>query len=1112
MGDSILKYNRIFWATLFLLLSLLSCQNESSTLDENVPQFKEMFGNDTGIKNKNIVKESLENNSLNNNYLYSGGGVAVGDINNDGLQDIYFVNNEGNDGLYLNKGSFSFEKLPNKAVEYNTKGWSSGVSMVDINQDGWLDIYISRGGEHVKDLKLQKNLLFINNKDNTFTENAEKFGLADSGKTTQTVFFDYDLDGDLDAYVMNIPVVRVAKSELISKISLRTNPLKHPKGKESSDRLYKNNGSGQFIDVSKEAGILNWGFGLGIVISDINEDNWPDIYITNDFDIDNFLYINNQNGTFTESMNKHIKHCSYFAMGVDIADINNDALLDIYEVEMLPEKRLRSVVNMESMDRQTFETLVSQNTTPQYMRNSLNVNQGFAAFSEVAQFSGVSKTDWSWGVLIQDLDDDGLKDIMVTNGIAKDIKDRDKAREGNEISNSSSGQLSVEQHSALYKSTKIKNFVFHNEGDLKFSKVSKDWGFNYEGFSNGLAYGDLDNDGDLDIVVHNLNENPVLYKNASRQKGNNYLNIKFKGPAGNLNGIGAKVKILTEQGVQYQEFTPYRGFQSSSEHILHFGLGNQTSIKELEVTWPNQKVQKIKDINAVNKVLVLDNRNANENFIRKQYNPKYFAAANPQLGLDYVHKEIYYDDFKDQVLLPHKMSQLGPKISTTDLNKDGADDFFIGGAAGQSGTLYLSANGRFIKIENGPWAKDSEYEDIGSVFFDADQDNDLDLYVVSGSNEFKEGSKLYQDRLYLNQGNNTFKSATNMLPKIATSGSVVTAMDYDKDGDVDLFVGGRQVPSKYPRTPKSYLLINDKGIFKDRIKDLAPELEYIGMVTSAQWVDHDQDEDHDLWVTGEWMPIEVFENTNGKLKSASQSLGLANTKGWWFSLKEMDVDNDGDMDFVAGNIGLNHKFKTSKEKPFTVFCEDFDSTGTMDVVLAFHQDNKLYPVRGRDCSSEQMPFILDKFPSFESYGKADIFDVLGEKTLANSFKKEVQIFASSVLINNGNSFELIELPIEAQYSPIFGIESLDINMDGNLDLVLAGNLYQTEAETSRADANYGLLMTGDGKGKFSKISMSESGIFIPADTKDLKKLSLPNGQLILIAGNNDGPLNAFANK
>ena len=1097
-----------------LLLTILSCaQSEDQVIVDSSPLFMSLPASETGINFQNNIKQSLVNNTLTNNYIYSGGGTALGDINNDGLIDIFFVSNlEGKHALYLNKGDFKFENIIEQSGINDPNGWCSGAVMEDINSDGYLDIYLCKGGEYEKDPSKRINELYINNKNGTFTESAKAFGLNDSNKSTQSVFFDCDNDGDLDALVVNIPDRERKVEGWISVPDLakyRENPKLYGRYKTSSDRLYKNQGNNTFVDATEESGMLNFGFGLGVSVFDLNKDGFQDIYITNDFDMDNFLYIN-RGGKFVESSRQHLKHSSLFAMGVDIADINNDGLLDIFEVEMLPESRKRAVVNMESMDRNKFEQLVSEKFTPQYMRNSLQINRGRGQFSEVAQYSGIAKTDWSWGTLLVDLDDDGLKDIFVTNGIAKDMKDRDQTLVGQKTAEQMGGNLTMEQHENVFKSTKVQNYAYKNLGDLKFKKVTDEWGFEYKGFSNALCYADFDKDGDLDLVINNINDKPLIYKNSASQKGKKYLNFKFKGYTKNPNALGAKVTLYTSKGIQYQENQNVRGYQSSCEHLMHFGLGKLDQIDSMLVVWPNGRQHKIAGPIKTNQTLILNIHEANENYKRevKGLN-KYLTGASKEYGFDYFHFELPFDDFDREVLLPHKLSQIGPGLAIGDINGDNEDDIYIGGAAKMESMIYMSdGQGKFTKSMQNFMVQDKEHEDIGACFFDADNDGDNDLYVVSGSNQFEEDSPLYQDRLYLNNGKGIFEKALNNIPIIRSSGSCVEAGDVDGDGDLDLFVGGKAIPGKYPQPDVSYILINENGKFIDGTEKVCKALLKIGVVSTATWTDYDNDKDLDLLVAGEWMGLKMFENKNGILNDVSDNIGLKNTEGWWFKVHPMDIDNDGDQDYVCGNIGLNHKFKASVDKPFQVFCADFDSTGTNDIVLAFEQDDKLYPVRGRDCSSEQMPFILDKFPTFSEFGEAEVHDILGDK-IKKALHKEVKLFSSVVLLNNKGSFEVKHLPFEAQLSANTGIQNFDFNKDGYEDLIMAGNMYQTEAETSRADASYGLVLINDKKGNFKSLSLLDSGFYAPGDVKDLKIAFAGKENPIFILANNHGPIQTY---
>ena len=1086
-----------------LCLVIVACKSDTSVI---IPTtlFKKMNSDYTNVHFKNIVNETLEMSNLNNNNIYAGGGIAIGDINNDDLQDFIVISNQDAPGLYLNEGNFKFKDITKTAGLKKTIGWKTGVVMEDVNADGWLDIYINKGIYTDKNQEQRRNLLYINNQDNTFTESAKAYGIDNPNPTIQSVFFDFDLDGDLDLYNLNQPTDTDIEDPPVSVLKeLRQN---NPK-KKNSDTFYLNNGNGKFEDVSAKMGIKNWGIGLGIGLADFAKDNYTDIYITNDFGVDNFMYLNNRGSGFSDYANKALDHVSYFAMGCDMADINNDGLIDIFEVEMLPKERERSVQNMESMNRALFEDFEQSGFVSQYMRNSLQLNRGMGNFSEIAQIANVAKTDWSWGALIIDADDDGYRDIFVTNGIKNDIKDRDYARKGNKLAESNNGQLTWEQHNSIIVSTKVPNYAFQNQQNTLFEDVSKDWGFGDSGFSNGFAYGDLDNDGDLDLIVNNLEEEPWIYKNTSREKGNNSINFKFDGYAKNTNAIGTKVTIYSNGNMQYAENYVVRGFQSSSQHIVHFGLGKEKQVDSLKVVWPDGKEERIHTPYKANNTYTLAYNSNNKLAKREPRKKRLFGGASKMLNINLVHQEVYFDDYAREILLPHKMSQLGPALATGDVNNDGIKDIFIGGAFTFAPSLLLSQNGKFENSTSIIWEEDKKYEDIAATFFDADKDGDLDLYVVSGSNEFSIDSDFYQDRLYLNKGDGNFTKSNNALPQMNSSGGCVAATDFDQDGDQDLFVGTRMLPGKYPLSTASQILINNNGIFTNKTSDICTDLESLGMVTDAKWSDYDKDGDQDLLVVGEWMGIKLFENKNGQLKDISASVGFENTEGWWFHINEIDFDKDGDTDYLVGNIGDNHKFKTSIEKPFQVFSDDFDDNGTQDIVLAFHQGENFYPVRGRDSSSEQMPFIAEKFPTFEEFGNAQMKDVFGDK-LDQAYQRKASTFSSYILENKGGKFEKIKLPITAQYSAITSSVEGDFNGDGINDLLIAGNMYNTEAETSKADASVGLCMLGDGKGGYKPMPVLESGFFTPGDVKAVEMIEIDGRKFVLVA-NNESKVQAY---
>ena len=1099
-----LKFD-VYLQIIILVLLISACSNEPSIqIDPNLPQLERLDPAHTNVHFANNVVVSEVNYSYSNNNLHAGGGIAVGDINADGLQDFVVISNQEAPGIFLNKGDFKFEDISANSGLQKTKGWNTGVVMEDINCDGYIDIYISKGLYQEKDPAKRVNLLYINNKDNTFSEKAEEYGIASTNATIQSAFFDYDLDGDLDLYLLNQPMD--SDTLMVSELGRRRMNTSESR---NSDLLFRNDGK-KFTDVSKSMGITNWGNGLGIGISDITNNGYPDIYICNDFSVDNFLYVNNRGKGFVENNKGMIKHQSFFAMGVDIADVNNDGLVDIYEVEMLPKERKRSIVNMGSMNPKRFAALNNAGFVPQYMRNSLNINRGGSVFSEVAQIGNVAKTDWSWGTLLMDLDDDGYRDILVTNGIARDIKDRDFIRKGNALAEKYDGKLTLQQQLDIMVSTRISNFAFQNKKDGTFEDKSKIWGFGDEGFSNGFVNVDFDNDGDLDLIVNNINEKPWIYKNNSVEKGMNTINFRLKGSEKNPNGLGAKVKIFIGDEMQFAEQYVVRGFISSSQPIIHFGLGEHNKIDSLEIIWPGNKKQKITSPLEANKIHTLSYADAtsNHSYLPDRRKNRIFESATSVLGLNNENTELVYDDYKKELLLPHKLSQLGPALATADVNNDGIEDIFIGGSADFAAKLYLSGKQKYNLQTNPIWEAEKKYEDIAAEFFDADGDGDMDLYVGSGSNEFEIGSLRYQDRLYLNDGKGLFTKAKNKLPSILTSTGTVKAADIDKDGDMDLFVGGRLVPGKYPRTPDSYILINENGKFIDKTNSINETIKKIGMVTHAIWSDYDNDGDQDLFVVGEWMGIHLFENNNGKLENISDKAGLEDTEGWWFTVQEIDFDKDGDKDYVFGNIGKNHKFKTTKENPFSVYSDDFDDNGKLDIVLAFHDENdNFFPVRGRDCSSEQMPFIKEKFPTFASFGEAKMEDIFGDK-LKDAFTLKANLFASVILENKNGKFEIKHLPFEGQLSAINGVEEFDFNQDGNNDLIIAGNMFNTEVETSRADANFGLLLLGDGKGNYKEKPLLESGFFTPADVKNIKMIDFKDQKLILVA-NNDYKFQAY---
>ncbi|MEM8906701.1 MAG: VCBS repeat-containing protein [Bacteroidota bacterium] len=1100
---------------LFLCCSLFACQSDSdsgstsnSTTTEQPAStnagtgtgFQLLSPEQSGVQFANNLTEDTEQNYLNFEYIYNGGGVAVGDINNDGLPDLYFSGNEVPNKLYLNKGNLKFEDITEQAGVAADEGWYTGVSMVDINNDGWLDIYVCKSDWRKKGNYDRRNLLYINQGDGTFQEKAEEYRLAENGYSIQASFFDYDKDGDLDVYITNHPM------EFGRPIKNRDQKVANPP-EAVRDKLYRNNGKNTFSEVGKKAGIVNYSHGLGIVTADVNQDGWVDVYVTNDYDEPDFLYLNQGDGTFKESLQEMTGHISLFAMGVDIADINNDALPDIMTTEMLPESYKRSKTNMASMEPERFVEMTQTGLHHQYMHNSLQLNRGNQQFSEISQLSGISKTDWSWACLISDYNNDGWKDIFVANGYKRDVFDKDFAKKSAKIIHKNNGNIPLYDLYEIMPSTKLTNYLYQNNGDLTFSKKSPEWGLKEETLTQGAAIADLDLDGDLDLVLNNLDDPAMVYRNLTNDQ-NNYLRIQLKGGLFNQHGLGAKVTIRYDGTEQYQEMITVRGYQSSSEPVLHFGLGQTKTVEAVEVVWLNGQVSQLKDV-ASNQVLTIDQKEASGKYAAEASSQPLLAERSKNL-LDqpFVHQENTFDDYQVQVLLPHKLSQLGPFTAVGDVNGDGLEDFYVGGAMNQAGALYLQRQGGFKKQKVALFETDKTYEDMDALFFDADQDGDQDLYVVSGGTELPAKHAFYQDRLYLNDGRGGFSKSTG-LPQILASGSCVEAHDFDKDGDLDLFVGGRVIPNLYPYSTQTYLFRNDGGTFTDIALETSRGLVLQGMVTSAVWTDFDQDGAEDLIVVGEWMPIKFFKNQNGAFVEVTDQYGMSNTVGWWNKIVATDFDQDGDEDFVIGNLGLNYKFHASNEKPFHVYCDDFDGNQTMDIVLAKYDGDTRVPIRGRQCSSEQMPFVAQKFPTYNAFADASVDDILGEQ-IGEALHYEARIFESIILVNEGGQYQIKKLPVEAQFSTINGIVPGDFDDDGHIDLLLAGNMYGSEPETTRADASIGLLLKGDAQHNFTALAPSESGFVVPYDVKDLQTIQLgKNKQTAILVTCNDDALRVY---
>ena len=1089
---------------LFIILAvfMLACSrdskenNASSSKNHTGKLFTKLDVNKTGVDFKNNLIEDVSTpyNILSFDFFFNGAGVAIGDINNDGLDDLFFAANMGPNKLYLNKGDMEFQDITKEAGITAGK-WSTGVNMVDVNQDGLLDIYVCQAGPDYR-AGARANLLYINKGNNKFQEEAGNFGLANEGLSMQSAFFDYNKDGLLDCYVMNeSKYVRMDIERVIEDIKDINNL------KAASGTLYKNI-NGTFVDVSQESGILKYGFGLGLAISDFNNDAWPDIYVANDYSAPDMMWINQKDGTFKDEIKKRTDQTSWFSMGIDVADINNDGHLDIGVVDMSTQDHVYAKTLMAPMSPELFKyTHEDLQYQRQHMFNSMQINQGNGTYSNIAGMTNTLSTEWSWASLFADFDNDGDKDYYISNGFKRCHRDNDFQNKLKDLKAKHQSDVPAQMRQELYNqipSYKSKNMLFRNDGYADFVNIAEAWGLDDASFSNGAAYGDLDNDGDLDLVVNNIDDYAFVYRNES---SGNYLRLKLKGMQ--HHPFGTRITIHYDGKKQLQEYNPVKGYQSKVEDKIHFGLGDETKIDSMIIVWPNQKVEKQFDLKA-NQEITLDFKNAKRQTVYKNSGKKVlFTNAAP---IDFKHKENSFDDFKKEILLPYKQSTLGPFIAKADVDDNGLDDLYIGGAAGQPGALYLQKQGqKWEKTSTATFIKHAASEDMKSIFFDADQDGDLDLYVVSGGNEFKENESALQDRLYKNDGNGNFSDNSQVLPILKFSGMKVANADFDGDGDQDLFISGRIIPQKYPYPAKSVLLENRKGKFVDISDQQDEALINAGIINDALWIDIDQDKDLDLVIAGEWTDIKIFENDAGKLIPTSTNI---NKKGWWFSLKAADVDNDGDLDLIGGNLGLNSKFSASDNKPFRVYANDFDGNGTCDVVLAKNYKGKQVPVRGRQCSSEQMPFISEQFETYSAFANASIIDILGSEKLEESISLDANSFESSLFINDGDgNFTSFVLPKHAQSFPIWGIETHDLNNDGFLDLMLVGNIYGMEIETPRLDAGKGLVLLNDKKGRFYPLAPQESGILIKGDMRDIALLkSEGNTKILATTRNNESIL------
>ena len=1106
-----------FRSVLFLLAALFVFEACNVEQKEEPPTtlFKLLSSQESGIDFVNQLDYTEELNTYTFKNFYNGGGVGLGDFNNDGFLDIFFSGNLVANKLYLNKGKepsgkvgLHFEDITEKSGLSIPGVWTTGVSLVDINADGLLDIYLCKSGPPSNFRRY--NELFINNGDLTFTEKAKEYGLDFEGLSVHAAFFDFDKDGDLDCYLLNNSIRSIGGYDLRKDQRNVPDPL-------GGNKLLRND-SGKFTDVSEQAGIYRSaiGFGLGVTIGDINKDEWSDIYVSNDFFEKDYLYINNKDGTFSEAIEKYMREISLGSMGADMADINNDGLPEIFVTEMLPEhdERLKTTSQFENWDK--YKRSVEMGYYHQFSRNVLQLNNGDGTFSEIARLAGVHATDWSWGALIFDMDNDGLKDIFVANGIYKDLLDQDYV---NFAANPEIVKRIMQREKNVIKglidsipSNKVSNYAFQNTSNLKFVNKARSWGLDLPSYSNGSAYGDLDNDGDLDLVLNNVNMPAFVYENRSKElnPANSSLTFSLSGENENSLAIGTKITVKVKGQKFYQELSPMRGFMSTVDYKIHFGLGKILTVDSVIVEWPQGKVTVLTNL-KINQHIQLHEKDAEigkpmtgQVSVKKSI----FKRTNGLPGAEFIHSENDFNDFDIDRLLFNMVSNEGPCLCIGDLNGDGLIDFYGGGAKDQAGSLYLQKrSGTFAKSNELVFDTDRSSEDTDCLFFDANGDGKLDLYVTSGGTEFSSVSSALLDRLYLNKGQGRLEKSQQLLP-VATrfeSTSTVAANDYDNDGDLDLFVGARLIPSLYGVPGNGYLLSNDgKGNFQNVTSTLAPQLLELGLITDAKWIDVNNDSNTDLVVTGEWMPITLFINENNNLVDRTKEYGLEKTNGWYNCIEAADFNNDGLVDFVVGNHGLNSRFKASEQEPVSLYVNDFDQNGTIEQVLTRFDDGVSYPLVLKQDLVGQIPSLKKKYLHFKEYKNKTITDIFTPAQLDNALVLNAFTFETAIWINQVNgTFKKVNLPIQTQFSPVYAIAVDDFDGDKNLDVLMGGNLYRAKPETGIYDGSYGLLLKGNGDGNFEAVSSGESGVLIKGEIRALRKMEYKKQSMVLVGKNND---------
>lgn len=1111
------------------ILNAVACKNETyspdkptqtveKTLTASNPKLKLLSPDQTGIDFQNKIIETLENNVTTNINMYNGGGMCIADINNDNLPDIYFICTNGKNRLYLNQGNLKFKDITDAAGVGSEDGFETAVTAADVNADGLLDFYVCRGGTAKDGSRVNK--LFINNGNLTFSEKAAEYGLDDKSACTGANFFDYDNDGDLDCYVITYPTESLYINKIEAKLGKdqKYHPYLEPRADYDADRFYRND-KGKFKDVSKEAGIWALGYGLSVSVTDFNHDGWLDVYVGNDFIQPDVLYINNKNGTFTDKLDEYFHHTTQHTMGTDLNDFDNDGLIDLYSVDMLPATNLRQK-SLTATNSQTKQTaLIKNGYFEPVVHNTLQHNNGNGTFSDIACLAGIYKTDWSWSGLQFDIDNDGLRDIHVTNGYRREMIDRDfvdfkspeiqKAyKEGKKFSDIYPNPDDFFKEIPTYKA---RNFCFRNNGNWRYDDVSGNWMTMEGSWSCGAAWSDLDNDGDLDLVVNNLEQAAFVYENLSKGQANaNYIQAKLQGSGANPFAVGASVMIEYDNGrLQYQELNSVHGIFSSVEHLIHFGLGPVQKVDKLTVRWPDGKTQTLTNINA-NQRLVLKHSDAS-GYIAALFPPqvanKFFQDVTAAAGLNFKHEENTFNDFESWPLNPWKLTDLGPLLAKGDVNGDGLDDVYIGNAFDKSGVLYVQTASRTFKpIARDVWEADKIYEDHGALFFDADGDKDLDLFVVSGGSEAT-STQAWQNRLYINlDGKGKFAKVKDAIPASTDVALRVVYLDYDQDGDNDLFIGGRVTPGKWPLTPRSVVFRNDRTKFTDVTAEVAPEFERCGMVTDMNWADVDGDQQAELIVVGEWMPVSVFKFNGGKLKNITVQAGLTQSNGLWNRLQVADLDHDGDLDLVTGNFGQNSRLVAGPDTPLRCFAKDFDNNGTLDPIMAAYENQKLFPLYQKPEMTKQMPILKKKFLYSKVYAQATIDQVWPQKDLDAALNLYVYTLETCWWENQGGKFVKHVLPSQAQVSVVQGIIIDDFNNDNNADLLIAGNKYGIEVETGRCDAGNGALFLGDGKGNFTWINNVESGFWAMQEARDIVLLKgAGTKKFVIVANNNSKP-------